>query len=208
MCTAWTRISDAQAPLATLGQAALDGDPNTMAYAAIGAGLLGDQATRAMEGHGEEWQPGVTFAGELNAAGFALVDIGMALAQADPTDPAPVRTALGSVLTADAAWAAARDDLALLRAATGFDCAGVAVPSPEPFPQPSYAPATPEPSFTGDTELESRFPKEIAGQPVQPALPHGRGAAGDPGPDRRPGGGSAEGDAGLRWPRADTPSTT
>ncbi|MFN8623307.1 MAG: hypothetical protein U0869_21435 [Chloroflexota bacterium] len=168
-CTALAREAEAQDPLAQLGQAALDGDTDSMSFMAIAVGLLGDQATRALEGVGDTWGPGATLAGFLSSTGFAMVDIGTALAEPDPSDPEPLRQALGSVITATTSWDRVRDELTSVVASTSLDCTTVPVPSAEPVPLSSVAPPTPEPTFLGDPDLESQFPKTIDGKAVDPA---------------------------------------
>lgn len=167
VCTAHARIADAQVALATLGQAALDGDTDTMAIAAISAGLLGDQALRALESLEVTWSPGSSLAGYLNVIGFALVDVGLALAEAEPSDADALRSALGSTIMNHDGWARTGEELALLRERHGFDCLAVPVASPEPLPQPSGMAPTAAPTFRGDPELEARFPIQVAGERVQ-----------------------------------------
>jgi len=167
ICTAYTRLAGAPEQLVAMGQAALAGDPDALGVAAINAGLLGDSALQAMDGLGDAWSPGSALAGYLNATGFALVDVGVALAQTDLADPDALRTGLGNSIAALDGWSRVTDEMALLQDRTGFDCIGVPIASPEP--PPSAAPATPEPSFVGDAELLSRFPKEIDGAPITPS---------------------------------------
>lgn len=167
VCTAIDRMSDAPPALVAMGQSALAADTEGVAVAAITAGLLGDAGLRALEGVGESWSPGAALAGYLSATGFALVDVGVALAETDLFDPEALRTALGNTIAAFDGWSRVQEELVIVRDTTGFDCAGVPVPSPEP--PPSQVPATLEPSFAGDADLESRFPTEIAGQAVTPA---------------------------------------
>ena len=95
------------------------------------------------------------------------MDVGVALAQTDLADPDALRTGLGNSIAALDGWSRVTDEMALLQDRTGFDCIGVPIASPEP--PPSAAPATPEPSFVGDAELLSRFPKEIDGAPITPS---------------------------------------
>ncbi len=166
VCIAHARIEDAQPAIVAMGQSSLAGDAEGVAVAAITAGLLGDDALRALEAVTEAWAPGTAYAGYLSATGFALVDVGVALAETDLFDPDALRTALGNTIAAYDGWTRANQESAALEAATGFDCADV--PLPSPTPAPSEPPITPEPSFAGDADLESRFPAEIAGQPVEP----------------------------------------
>ena len=166
VCTADARIEQAQPAIVAVGQSALAGDADGVAVAAITAGLLGDEALRALEAVTEPWGPGTAYAGYLSATGFALVDVGVALAETDLFDPDALRTALGNTIAAYDGWSRAEAERMSLEAATGFDCAAVALPSPTP--EPSQAPGTPGPTITGDAELEARFPAMIAGLPVAP----------------------------------------
>jgi hypothetical protein len=168
ICTAYARIGEAQTSLAGVGQAALAGDTNAIAVGAISAGLLGDQALQALESLDGTWTPGAAVSGYLTATGFALVDLGVALAEAAPTDADAFRNALGSAIASYDGWARVAEEMAILQQATGFDCTAVPVPSPEPFTEPSFGPATPEPTYLGDAELVARFPAEIGGQTVAP----------------------------------------
>lgn len=166
VCTARDRVGDVPDILAALGQSALAGDTDGVAVAAITAGLAGDAALRALEGLPEAWTPGAALGGYLSAMGFALVDLGVALAETDLGDAESLRIALGNAIAAYDSWRQVELAETALREATRFDCAGVPVPSPEPLGSPG--PATPAPSIVGDVELMDRFPAEIGGVPVEP----------------------------------------
>jgi hypothetical protein len=166
VCTARDRVGEVPDILAALGQSALAGDSDGVAVAAITAGLAGDAALRALEGLPEAWMPGASLGGYLSAMGFALVDLGVALAETGLGDAESLRIALGNSIAAYDSWRQVELAETALREATGFDCAGVPVPSPEPIGSPE--PATPAPSIVGDVELMDRFPAEIAGVPVEP----------------------------------------
>ena len=168
VCTAWARLDEVQSIVAQLGQAALAGDSQAMAYAAIEAGLLANQALTALDGLGDRWNPGVSLAGFLNATAFSLVDLGVALAEADPSDPDALRNAMGSAIGAYDGWARVGEEVQLLHDTTGFDCTGVPVPSAAPMPDASAAAPTPGRSPGGDPELESRFPKQVEGIDITP----------------------------------------
>lgn len=165
VCTARDRVSEVPDILAALGQSALAGDADGVSLAAITAGLAGDAALRALEGLPEAWVPGAAFGGYLSAMGFALVDLGVALAETGLSDLDSLRVALGNAIAAYDAWRQVELAETALRETTGFDCAGVPVPSPEPVSSPE--PPTPAPSIVGDVELMDRFPEEIAGVPVE-----------------------------------------
>lgn len=166
VCTARDRVADVPDILAALGQSALAGDSDGVAVAAITAGLAGDAALRALEGLPEAWMPGAALGGYLSAMGFALVDLGVALAETGLGDAESLRVALGNSIAAYDSWRQVELAETALREATGFDCAGVPVPSLEPYGSPE--PPTPAPTIIGDAELMDRFPAEIAGVPVEP----------------------------------------
>lgn len=166
VCTARDRVGDVPDILAALGQSALAGDSDGVAVAAITAGLAGDAALRALEDLPEAWMPGAALGGYLSAMGFALVDLGVALAETGLGDAESLRVALGNAIAAYDSWRQVELAETALREATGFDCTGVPIPSPEPLGSPE--PATPAPSIVGDVELMDRFPAEIAGVPVEP----------------------------------------
>ncbi len=172
VCTARDRVRDIPDVLAALGQSALAGDADGVAIAAITAGLAGDQALRALEALPESWAPGASMGGYLSALGFALVDVGVALAETSLGEADALRTALGSTVAAYDAWLRLQTEEASLRETTGFDCAGVPIPSPAPYA--SIQPPTPEPTFHGDAELMERFPDEIGEVPVEVASRTGR----------------------------------
>jgi hypothetical protein len=165
VCTARDRVKEVPDILAALGQSALAGDEDGVSLAAITAGLAGDAALRALEGLPEAWMPGAALGGYLSAMGFALVDIGVALAETGLSDLESLRIALGNSIAAYDSWRQVELAETALRETTGFDCAAVPVPSPEPFGSPE--PATPAPSIVGDVELMDRFPAEIGGVAVE-----------------------------------------
>ncbi|MFO1540399.1 MAG: hypothetical protein ACKOTZ_08125 [Chloroflexota bacterium] len=185
VCRAIVLLDAGRERVVGLGHAAGQGDTAALTLAADEAAVIGDAALAELDAITRDWIPGRPLIGALADSAFALVDLGVGMAQADPDDAETARRGLAAAVRALTGFSAAQDALALLPAAAIPDCAGVTLPAIL-----TPADASPLPDADADPVLAAAFPATIDGIALDAATVTGpalvrRTDADDPGGQRR-----------------------
>lgn len=185
VCRAIVLLDAGRERVVQLGHAAGQGEMGDLALAADEAAVIGDAALAELDAIERDWVPGRPLIGALADSAFALVDLGVGMAQADPDDAETARRGLAAAIRALTGFSAAQDALGALPAEVVPDCSGVTLPA-------ILAPtdASPPPAADGDPVLAAAFPATIDGIVLDAATVTGpalveRTDADDPGGQRR-----------------------